>query len=517
MNAVLPWVAGGLVAAGAVLAWRILRPVSAEPAPLTGYEVMGQLQRLGWTPAGAGPNYWCVYLNKGPLRIVLISSMADPFNATALQDLVTGVKQDVNAANRRIVAVYQGQLEHGLVQRGAANDVTFIYAADLARLEDALAETEGAAAVQRAAELRALTRAYEAPTPAPMAAAATPDPVGPLFETERVACFLRDRGGEELVISFANQWARYDGRAFWADAVTKTIGLSVAGFVAKEPNWYAADDMAALIPALMKRLDGRFRLRTTYGHSQGGFAALKYSRALGASTVLAFSPQYSIDARLVPDARVNKYYTGQLNAGMAIEHADTAGNLFVFYDPHDPADAQHAELIGKATPILTVPITYVGHGSDRVMSDPALFRHVLDVSRPGDVTRVRQLMARNRAARADRPVLMALALAASRPRTAAAILQKYAGGWKTDHISNVCYRLAKAGQAELALEYALRAALGDPANAHAQGAVALIAIELKRLRVAQNFITKALDLEPGQGKWLDAQRRIRQIGAEAAA
>ena len=38
----------------------------------------------------------------------------------------------------------------------------------------------------------------------------------------------------------------------------------------------------------------------TYGSSMGGYAALRFARALRADAILALSPQYSIDPAVVP-------------------------------------------------------------------------------------------------------------------------------------------------------------------------------------------------------------------------
>ena len=442
-------------------AWAVAPTISA-------YECMRELVCAGWTDAGAGPNYWCVYLNKGENRIVVVPVIADPVTPAALRDLLASLRQAEYIAGRRAVAVFTGFVEFGVLEEAAAEDLTMVRFDVLDQLEDALADSEDAAKARQAAELSALTRAYDPPVPAPLlklpdgAAGPSGAPGQPILETEMVACFFRDRGGDELLITFANQWMRHDGRAFWADTVSNALGLSVVGFVAKEPCWYPPDDMAALLPAIRKILDGRFAIRVTYGHSQGGYAAIKFSRVLGAQTVLAFSPQYAIDQRIVHDDRVNKFYAGYRHAGMGIEAADTAGAVFVFFDPRDAADARHAAMIAAATPTLTLPVGFVGHASDRGMGDAARFRALLDASRPGALVQMRQFMARHRAVRVERPVLMAMSLAATRPRTAAGILQHYAAAWKPHQICNVCYRLAIAGQAEAAFSPAHQIALAAP-------------------------------------------------------
>jgi S-formylglutathione hydrolase FrmB len=38
----------------------------------------------------------------------------------------------------------------------------------------------------------------------------------------------------------------------------------------------------------------------SYGSSMGGYGAIRFADAVGATQVLAFSPQYSIDRRVMP-------------------------------------------------------------------------------------------------------------------------------------------------------------------------------------------------------------------------
>ena len=141
---------------------------------------------------------------------------------------------------------------------------------------------------------------------------------------------------------------------------------------------------------------------------------------------------------------------------------------------------------------------------------------MLALSEQADRGAMQRFMALERAVRVERPVLMALALAEKRPRTAAAILEKYGSGWKIDQIGAVCYRLARAGQAKLAFGFASRAAEVAPANANAQGTAGLIALELRDLAAARLFVRKALALEPYSVKWRDAEKRIEAFLLEAA-
>jgi hypothetical protein len=460
----------------------------------------------------------CTYLNKGAQRVTLMTIPGERVTALAVRSLSEDLHSAEFGADRRCVAVYEFDATEDAFTEAVSQDITLIRLDRLGALDQALHDATVAAARHRALEITALMKVYDPPVPVPFQAAVTPDGPEPLLETDGVAVFMRDRGGDEVLITFANQWLRHNGRAFWADSVSKALNISVVGFVAKDPTWFPPDDMLSLLPEVAKILDGRFPTRICYGHSQGGYGAIKFSRALGATTVLAFSPQYAIDARIVQDERVNKYYAGRLHAGMAITPNDTAGKIFVFYDPADLADSVHAARISAVSDIKEVKLPFVGHASDRGMGTAAHFAGLLAAARTGDADAVRRFVARNRAVRVERPVVMALRLAATKPRLAAAILDKHGARWKPDQITAVCYRLAMAGVPELAFDPALRAAEAAPGNATGWGAAGLIAMEQRRLDVAFQLVEKALALEPYNEKWRNAAHRVQTLAmAESVA
>ncbi|MEP2532879.1 phosphoadenosine phosphosulfate reductase [Shimia sp.] len=87
-----------------------------------------------------------------------------------------------------------------------------------------------------------------------------------------------------------------------------------------------------------------------YGAGPCGYAASAFSVAAPGATVVALHPQATQDARIVPwdkrhlDARRISFSDRYSYAPDLIEAADSA---FVFYDPHQDADAMHASLFRR--------------------------------------------------------------------------------------------------------------------------------------------------------------------------
>ena len=101
-----------------------------------------------------------------------------------------------------------------------------------------------------------------------------------------------------------------------------------------------------------------------YGSSMGGYAALRYSRALNANAVLAFAPQYSISPHEAPfDPIRHTYYDPALHGDMAISKDDLVGKVFVFFDPWENIDTAHAAAIAKAggEKVSMIRVHHVGH------------------------------------------------------------------------------------------------------------------------------------------------------------
>lgn len=503
---------------GAGLGSAAVGRASKKPGkPLTPLNCMRILARHGWIGRGAGPNYSCIYMDLGEERIALMVTAAETVTPNAIRAVMEDYRLAEYAAGRQAVAVYRGEAHDSIIEAAATEGLTLVHVDALDQLPRNLAATQRVAAIHHEAAIRAQQRRYDAPVPAEMTRRDTAD--GILLETEEVAVTLRDRGGETLLITFANQWHKFDGRTLWGDSLAKALNLSLLGFVAKSPNWYPLDDMASLIPAVAAALEGRFGRRVAFGQSQGGYGALKYSRALGATDVLACAPQYALDSRIVADSRVNKYYTGRWHAGMAVTSADLPENgsrVFVIYDPFDEADARHVASLAANAAVQLLRTPFAGHGSDRGLANAAVFAEILALAAQGDASGLQRLLAAGRAKRPERAVLMALAAAQKHPPLATAILTKFADGWTPNQIGGVCFRLAKAGHAASVLPHVVQTAQRKPESAEAQGIAALVALELRELKLAQHFVGRAIALEAFSAKWLDVAKRVEELSLKLA-
>lgn len=172
-----------------------------------------------------------------------------------------------------------------------------------------------------------------------------------LHRSKHIEALFYQGETDYLLITFGTMHERPDGESFWAKPVAEKARITTIGFMPTSPNWYPSSSIVAALPDLTPVID-RFHSIVLYGQSMGAYAALKHSRSLKASTVLAFSPQYSIspDDLSDKDPRYRSSYVSALHDGMAIKADDIAGRCFVFYDPYYKEDALNVSLIRNAAP-----------------------------------------------------------------------------------------------------------------------------------------------------------------------
>jgi pimeloyl-ACP methyl ester carboxylesterase len=159
-----------------------------------------------------------------------------------------------------------------------------------------------------------------------------------------------DRGVHQLVVSFDNLSdagnPRYD-REPWAGKFCADNGWSHLGVYSQMSNWFRNQDLIDILEKL--KSDNFFKQfdRVAFcGTSMGGFGALTFSSLAPGATVIAFSPQITLDNSLVPwEKRFVKGRNSDWNLAYsdAAEQIKNANRVYVVYDPFYVADKIHFE------------------------------------------------------------------------------------------------------------------------------------------------------------------------------
>lgn len=248
-----------------------------------------------------------------------------------------------------------------------------------------------------------------------------------IYDDEHVRAIYRPgRAGLTLATFSHFSFTDVSGR-FWGQQLCDKEDFNAIGFVAKANNWFPEVAMRGAVAAA-RSLDCQNLI--TYGHSQGGYAALKYSAGLSAVGVLACAPQYSIDGRVTPlDRRFVGNYNETLNKNMEIQATDLAGRLVVVMDPHHAEDAYQMRLISKACPDQVfglVAARYLGHQVMDLMREHAVVTRAISLCAGGPDNLELNLLVRSIGHRSwNYAINFTESVATSRPALAVRILKGF--------------------------------------------------------------------------------------------
>ena len=226
-----------------------------------------------------------------------------------------------------------------------------------------------------------------------MAEARTEDGLTPhrqQYHLENYTVDFHDQQSKTLVVTFEyagkpDYRPNMDRLGWGVDWLTRQ-GHSVLAVKPLRTDWYRKKDLHHFLTGL--RAGGffdRFENVVFYGASMGGYAALAFSSLAPGCTVLALSPQVTLNPEMTAwDARFREGkqedWGGQFVSGSDCSHA---GRVFVVYDPMNKPDRIHAEsVVGDNVVHLKFPAG--GHLVASQLSQlrllGAVFRSALDGS-----------------------------------------------------------------------------------------------------------------------------------------
>ena len=166
------------------------------------------------------------------------------------------------------------------------------------------------------------------------------------FGDHSASFVTRDR--TQLVVSFDNLHQAGDtrfAREPWAQKFCADRGFSHLGIYAQTASWFRDTRLIAELEALRDAgFFAGFERVAFVGTSMGAFGALTFSSLAPGSTVVAFSPQTTLDPELVPWE--NRFAKGRaadwsLPYSDAALHTSEAKRVYLIYDPFHIRDRKH--------------------------------------------------------------------------------------------------------------------------------------------------------------------------------
>jgi tetratricopeptide (TPR) repeat protein len=205
-----------------------------------------------------------------------------------------------------------------------------------------------------------------------------------LIRLQHLVVVFQDLGTDAVFITFNDKAMKARGEVFWGEELFQHARLSAFGIVSVRPNWYPPAEMTHAVEVINALT--RQRRVVTMGSGQGGYGALKYAKALGAHTAVAFSPQYSIDPADVGefDTRFAPFHRPKLGNGAAIKGEDLCANNYLFVDPLFKTDVLHARKIIAAAPsssrIELISVPFAGHDTGNLVIEGEIFPQLIRLS-----------------------------------------------------------------------------------------------------------------------------------------
>lgn len=229
-------------------------------------------------------------------------------------------------------------------------------------------------------------------------------------------------GSPYSLVTFDVMHGRANGKTAFASKLAVKNGMDLYGIVPRQPCWYPAGEMDAIIAILQTRLE---RPSIAYGASMGGYGALRFGGVIGCTAAIAFSPQASIDPAVVGefDRRYERYFDAALHrAGMSIRADHLAPHSFAIFDPELGPDAEQAAILPPSDRMTMVPVRHTGHKTATAIASSRTAKDVFAAALTGEVAALRKALLTNRKRAVSYHTTLALAcLARGRPLWASRI------------------------------------------------------------------------------------------------
>ena len=137
-------------------------------------------------------------------------------------------------------------------------------------------------------------------------------------------------------------------------------------------DWFQHAEMPDALRAVLAAASSERRL-LAYGSSMGGYAAIRFADAVGASAVLALSPQYSVDPRKMRFERRWLEDQRRIRFHRALDgRIRTRAHIVIAYDPHLDADRRHVDRIARDVAVTRLSLPHAGHPVGTFLAETAL-------------------------------------------------------------------------------------------------------------------------------------------------
>ena len=142
-------------------------------------------------------------------------------------------------------------------------------------------------------------------------------------------------------------------------------------------DWYQYATTEAALAAVRQAVAGAARV-LAYGSSMGAYAAIRFADRIGATAVLALSPQYSVDPAKAPFEK-RWLQEGRTIAFLPALDGPIRASVrpVIAYDDRS-VDRRHVERIAADTPVEPLPLPFGAHPVGLTLMEAGLLQPILD-------------------------------------------------------------------------------------------------------------------------------------------
>jgi len=212
------------------------------------------------------------------------------------------------------------------------------------------------------------------------------------YSDETFAMQMTHRSKDTLIVSFDNLSSVTEtslARETWGYPFYRSEGWSHLGVMAFEKNWFRDEALFNFIEGQAKSgLFKQFKRVVMTGTSMGAYAATAFADLAPGCTVMAFSPQSTLDKKLVPWEE--RFGSGRKRdwSGRFRDAPDCCGkarDVFIIYDPYFEPDRLHAERY-QGDNIYHLKSWYSSHKSALFMRRADMLKGVMQAAVAGEMT-----------------------------------------------------------------------------------------------------------------------------------
>jgi len=157
-------------------------------------------------------------------------------------------------------------------------------------------------------------------------------------------------------------------------------GIDAIHVLSCDNRWYQYDELPRALAAIASATRNYERV-IAYGSSMGGFAALHYGSACGATIGIALSPQYSVDPAVVPFER--RWADDAARIAFRDHDIPALETEYIVYDPRDAHDRRHFALFAARAPVEGIEVPHGGHPVAAYLSETGLLGPLLEATEAG--------------------------------------------------------------------------------------------------------------------------------------